>query len=233
MNPIANRPSLRVLHTSDLHLLTVNDRRCDGLVKVIDKAIEYHVDLLLVVGDLFDETRVKDDLIDFTVNQFKRLNIPVILLPGNHDCLVPGSVLTKTGFWQTLPHVFIVRQNGGEVLDLPNLAVSIWGNPIDTYNDLLPLQGMPWPEADGHWNIALAHGWVVESAPLDKRAFLIMQDDLIDTGWDYIALGHIPRFQIVCDRPIACYSGSPTESNTMALVELDGQNGVRVECLTV
>ncbi len=88
------------------------------------------------------------------------------------------------------------------------------------------------PEQNGSWTIALAHGWVVETIPHEKRAFLITEDELRSvTGWDYIALGHIPRFGIVCEKPFACYSGSPTDSNTMALVELDDKSGVQVECL--
>jgi exonuclease SbcD len=233
MDSSNHRPVRKILHTADLHLLKCNDRGCKALETVINLSISKKVDLILIAGDFFDETRNTDSLLDFVREQICRVSIPIVILPGNHDCLVPKSVYAKKEYWQEFLHVHILRQSGGETLNLPDLNICIWGKPIDTYYDVLPLQGMPQPEKNGSWNIVMAHGMVVKTIPDEKRAYIITEDELNSPDWDYMALGHIPRFQLVCNKPIVCYSGSPKESNTVALVDLSEESGVQVTCIEV
>jgi exonuclease SbcD len=228
------RPARRILHTADLHIAFPVDEGCQGLEAVVNTAIKQRVDLLLIAGDLFDNNRVGDDLLKFVRDQFWRLPIPVVILPGNHDCLVPGSIFSRFDFWESCRNLHVFHQSEGETLDLPFLDVSIWGRPIDTYlGDFHPMQSKTHQQIDsGLWNIAMAHGYFVDTQSPSFPSYHITEHEIAENKWDYVALGHVPTFRCVCTKPVAYYSGSPLISGTAALVDLDEEAGVHVaRCL--
>jgi DNA repair exonuclease SbcCD nuclease subunit len=232
-NP-SNRPTRRILHTSDLHLAFPDDNACQSLQGVVNLAIKSRVDILLVAGDLFDHNRVEDSLLEFVKEQFRRLPIPVVVLPGNHDCLVPGGVFSKSGFWQDCRNIHVFRETQGETLDLPHLNVSIWGKPIDTYmGDVHPLEDIPAAGNDDAWNIAMAHGYFVDTESPIHPSYHITEAEIEKADRDYIALGHVPVFRCVCDNPVAYYAGSPSMFGTAALVTLSEKTGVQVTRCTL
>lgn len=225
----------KILHTSDLHLAAPGDGACDSLQTLVSLAIRSKVDLVIIAGDLFDHNRVSDSLISFTVEELRRLAIPTVILPGNHDCLVPGSVFERTELWRDCANVRILRSPHGEMLDLPGLGVSIWGKSISTDDsgDIQPLAGIPQPQGNGYWHIAVAHGYYVSTDHPLFPSYHITEEEIVASGWDYIALGHIPVFRCICNEPVkAYYCGSPSLSGTVALVELAEETGVQVtRCL--
>jgi len=230
----SNRPVRRILHTSDLHLAFPDDKACQSLQGVVNLAIMNRADLLLIAGDLFDHNRVEDSLMDFVREQFRRLPIPVIVLPGNHDCLVHGSIWNRNEFWDDCCNVRIFRETQGETFDLPHLNVSIWGKPIDSYmGDIHPLEDVPAPKRGDMWNIAMAHGYFVNTENPIHPSYHITAEEIARADRDYVALGHVPVFRCVCDDPAAYYAGSPSMSGTAALVTLDEKNGVQVKRCSV
>jgi len=223
-----HRPRRRILHTSDLHLNKPGEEACDYFEAVTDLAARDDYDLMIIAGDLFDKTRIEDSLVSFVVKQLRRLPMPVIILPGNHDCLVPGSVLDRAEFRES-GNIRLITAPEGETLTLPETGVSIWGKCIDSHDNVRPLDGIPGPESNGHWNVAVAHGYFVSTDPPLFPSYHITVDEIIASGWDYIALGHIPTFQCISsEQVIAYYSGSPAVSGTVAIVELDDETGVQV-----
>ena len=56
---------LRVLHTSDLHLDSLGDMGCYSLEAVANLIDKTNVDLLIIVGDLFDYYTVDESVIRF------------------------------------------------------------------------------------------------------------------------------------------------------------------------
>ncbi len=225
----------KILHTSDLHLAASGDGACECLELLVDLAIRSKVDLVIIAGDLFDHNRVSDSLVSFTAEELRRLAIPTVILPGNHDCLVPGSVFERTELWKNSANVRILRSPHGEMLDLPGLGISLWGKSIDTDDsgDVRPMAGIPQPQGNRHWHIAVAHGYYVSAYPALFPSYHITREEIVDSGWDYIALGHIPVFRCICNEPVkAYYCGSPSLSGTVALVELAEETGVQVtRCL--
>ena len=224
----------QILHTADSHLYWLGDKACGCLEALVELAIQREVDLVIIAGDLFDHNQVNDDLISFVAGQLQRVAVPTIILPGNHDCLVPGSVFERAEPWQNCANVRIFRAPYGETLDLPGLGVSLWGKSIDCYDgDIRPLAGIPRPQGNRHWHIAVAHGYYVSSQPPLFPSYHITEQEIVTSGWDYIALGHVPIFRCICSEPVkAYYCGSPSLSGTVALVELAEETGVQVtRCL--
>ena len=225
-----NRKRLRILHTSDFHLSLLDDSACESLVAVVDFAIRSKVDLVIVAGDLFDYSRVDDKLVSFVAGQLQRLRVPTVILPGNHDCLVPGSVYAREEPWSDCGSVRILREPHGEILDLREPGVAIWGKSNNSDDsDVRPLEGIPQPPGKSQWNIAVAHGYYVGTRPPLFPSYHITKEEIITSGWDYIALGHVPMFRCVCSEPVkAYYCGSPSMSGTVALVDLAEETGVQV-----
>ena len=230
-----SRMQRRILHTSDLHLASLGDRACHSLEALVDLAIKTKVDLVIIAGDLFDHNKVDDGLVNFVAEQVQRLSAYVAILAGNHDCLAPGSAFRRAGLWKNCANVRVFRAPQGETLDLPSLGVSLWGKSIDSYeHDVRPLAGIPRPKGDGQWYIAVAHGYCVGAGPPVFRSYHITQEEIITSGWDYIALGHLITFECVCDEPVkAYYCGSPSLSGTVAIVDLAEETGVQVTCCSL
>jgi DNA repair exonuclease SbcCD nuclease subunit len=232
-NQVRGRQRRYILHTSDLHLDRMGDKACDSLKAVVDLAINQHVDVVIFAGDLFDHNRIESTLVDFVVEQLQRSPVPVIILPGNHDCLVPGSVYEEAGFRDS-NNIYLFTSPQGEVVEPPELGVSIWGKCINSYDvDVLPLEGMPQPERDGRWHVAVGHGYYVDGEAPVFPSYHIRPEEVVNSGWDYIALGHLPVFRGVCFEPVAYYCGSPVMSGSVALVELDEEVGVQVNQCTL
>ena len=225
-----SRMKLRILHTSDFHLNSSGDNACQSLESLVNAAVRSAVDLVIIAGDLFDHSKVDDELVSFAAEQLRRMAIPTVVIAGNHDCLTPGSAFERLDLWKECDNVRILREPDGEILDLPSLGVSLWGKSIDSYDyDVRPLEGIPQPKGDGQWNIAVAHGYYVSSIPPSFPSYNITKEEIIRSGWDYIALGHIPQFRCICDEPVkACYSGSPSLTGAFALVDLSEESGVQV-----
>ncbi len=225
-----SRKKRRILHTSDVHLSLLGDEACHSLEAVVSLAIRTEVDLVIIAGDLFDDNRVDDNLVSFVAEQLQRLAVPIIILAGNHDCLTPDSVFSREGLWNGCTNLRIFRETGGEIVDFPGLGISLWGRPIDTYeNDVLPMAGIPKPEKNGYWHIAVAHGHYVGDGPPIFPSYHITHQEIITSGWDYIALGHHPVFECIGNEPVqACYSGSPSPSGKVVIVDLAEETGVQI-----
>ena len=52
---------------------------------VIDLANRQDADLLLIVGDLFDSSRVSAEALDFALSMIEAAQMPAVMIPGNHD----------------------------------------------------------------------------------------------------------------------------------------------------
>jgi DNA repair exonuclease SbcCD nuclease subunit len=209
-------PTVRLLHASDVHIddTPSGDR---GLVQLVDVALDLDVDLVLLVGDTFDDNRVKRDTLTSFVAHLDRLRVPVVVLPGNHDPYMDGSVYHRT----ELPaHVILLTDPEGTSVALPELGLELWGRPHRSFADHRPLDGLP-PRGTLPWQIALAHGHLVRYDEDRHRSYLITSDEIAACDRDYLALGHWDVQRDVSAGDVtAWYSGSPTRYASSALVTL-------------
>jgi DNA repair exonuclease SbcCD nuclease subunit len=219
-----------VLHTSDLHLESLRDQNCQDFISLIMAAREIKPDLLVIAGDLFESQRVKDNLIGFVVEHLGNLAAQVVILPGNHDCITPASAYGRSTIWEDCPNIKIFRLPEGETVKFPDLKINLWGKPIRSYDqDISPLAGLPPPEGNGCWNIAVAHGFYIGNDPPYSPSYQITRREIVESGWDYIALGHVPVFNVIFNEPVtACYSGSPQASGGFLIVDLCEETGIKL-----
>ena len=221
--PEANgrRAAILLAHSSDLHLASEARPETDlaRLGSVLAAARAAGADALLLAGDIFDHNRVKLGLIDDVGRALHDAGLPVIILPGNHDCLAAGSVYRRGGLGE-VPNVEVLGITVAEAVTLPDLDLEVWGRPHLDHVDMSPLADAR-PRGGARWTVAMAHGhWV--SGPQDHhRSWLIHQDELHALQADYLALGHWDLATKIGagDLP-AYYSGSPDLARTINIVRL-------------
>ncbi|MBI4301698.1 MAG: DNA repair exonuclease [Chloroflexi bacterium] len=224
----SHRPDLKILHTSDIHLCPELWPSPAGiaLAALVNGALREEVDLFLIAGDLFESNRVPQRIIDVAIAEFRRLSIPVIILPGNHDSYDAPSIYRRIDITAHAPNVRVLTDAEGEMLSFPELGLILWGNPIvDHHPGFRPLASIPSRQGD-YWHIALAHG--AHSMRLGIDSSPILAEEIANCGWDYIALGHEHRFRDVSNgQVVACYSGSPTDN--IALTEDNSASAILIE----
>lgn len=134
--------ALRLAHCSDIHLDSDyyggdwnrarhdRDRALfDGLLEAICAG---RPDLLLLAGDLFDHNRATVDTVEWACERLANLPFPVVMIPGNHDCLAENAVYHRHDFAAAGLHLLL--DPAGQTLTLPELG---------------------WPCGGGGWSITI------------------------------------------------------------------------------
>ncbi|MFN2359255.1 MAG: exonuclease SbcCD subunit D [Desulfotignum sp.] len=201
------------IHTADIHLdspLKGLEAHEDAPVQEIRKAtrrafdnlinlaVEKAVDFVLIAGDLYD-----GDWKDYNTGLFfadrmgklSRAGIRVFIVSGNHDA---ASQITRV---MPLPeNVTLFSHKAPESVVLDNIGVVIHGRSYAAraVTDNLAA-GYPLFHA-GYFNIGLLHTALTGREGHEKYAPCTL-DDLTSRGYDYWALGHVHKREIVCEHP--------------------------------
>ena len=232
---------LKILHTSDVQLDApfrfLGDKGSrhrqqlqETFQRIVDMAAEAEFDLLLISGDLFNDNRPHQDTMDFVASQLGRLDIPVCILPGNHDCYDSTSVYRKARF----PSNVAIFTEQPTVREFADLDVAVHGNAIlSSQSRLSPLRGLT-RTGTMHWHVAMAHGNLVRP-DIGEPSRPIRPEEISASGMDYVAMGDWHAFADYSQGEVkAFYSGAPEPTaldqngaGYVACIKMD-QNGVRV-----
>jgi DNA repair exonuclease SbcCD nuclease subunit len=214
--------------------------RLDAIAKIGALASELGAAFVVVAGDVFDDNQVDRQTVLRAMEVLRGFgDLPVLLLPGNHDPLNAGSIFNSEDFLAKLPgNVHVVSDSepiavaeGVEVIGAP------WPVKRPTRNPLLDvLEALGPPEKV---RILLAHGGVDEvGGDFDQVGVLRLKnlEAAIDDGLaHFVALGDRHSVTDVGSTGRIWYSGAPeptdyTEINAgnVLLVEVDAQS-VEVE----
>jgi DNA repair exonuclease SbcCD nuclease subunit len=247
MTPHPRRP-LKILHTADIHLDSDSygsaeqrqahyalERRC--LQTIVERAIAEAVDVVLIAGDLFDHNRVPDDMVQFVQEQLQRLQQPVVILPGNHDCLYTNAIYDRHDLTAACHNVHVITALHGQTIEFPQLDLVLWGRAMEEHEPgFHPLANIPLRH-DRRWHLAMAHGFFYAQRQVADRSSPIFAEEIRDTGWDYIALGHQHVLTNVSQgNVLAYYAGAPLlqwsgvqPNGQVLLLDLSPTSGIRVQ----
>ncbi|WP_175402780.1 metallophosphoesterase family protein [Mangrovivirga cuniculi] len=227
------------LHTGDVHLDSpfkgikennrilakkLTDASYDSFKLLISHAISDNVDFVLISGDLFDSEKKSLKTILFLKEQFDLLlerNIKVIAIAGNHDPYFswPDDLISHKAL-----HLFEPGKVSSLVLESKKgLKVNFTGYSYNSKVLRESIHGQYEISKDADFNIALLHGSVGDIKNEHHRYAPFNISDLKDTEFDYWALGHIHKPEILGDR--IAYCGIPQPRN---FKELSGGNYLKV-----
>jgi len=224
-----------VVHSSDIHVsegftepLYGGDGTA-GLRAVLASARALKADLVILAGDTFEHNRLSAEILDRAGRLLAEADIPVVILPGNHDPAIPDSVFHR-GALAGLPRLSVLGVTHDEAVSFPALALEVWGNAHRDYGDMDPLAAAR--PRSSFWQIAVAHG---HYEPLPDRStklrpsWLIGAAEIDATQADYVALGHWNRHAQVGSGAVeAHYSGSPDHAGTVNRIRLKRSGEVAV-----
>ena len=206
-------------HSSDIHI--EEDRGAAGLCAVLATARALRAEVVLLAGDTFENNQLRATVLERAGQLLADTGLPIVILPGNHDPALPGSVFVRGGFAQ-IPNVHILGVTHEQAVSFPAHDLEVWGHAHRDYFDMLPLRGAR-PRST-RWQVAIAHG---HSEPPETRAnplrpsWIFGDEENAATGADYLALGHWDRPKRVGNGAVpAFYSGSPELAGTVNLVRL-------------
>jgi DNA repair exonuclease SbcCD nuclease subunit len=218
---------MRLVHLSDTHLGWRSLHRVDShgrnqreadvyqvFDQAIDLAIEAAPDVVIHSGDLFDGYHPSSAALKVCLDGIGRLRdarIPFVVIAGNHSTPRVASA----------DHVFSVLER----FDRDGLVHAVFGGPRQVRIGGLSILAVPHvndeasvrralasaaPDPDSDFNVLVAHvgldglGHVGGS----EAGSLTISGEALETAdsFDYVALGHLHRYQDVRDN--AAYSGS-------------------------
>lgn len=173
--------------------------------KLVDLALEQQVAFVLLAGDLYDGDWKDYSTGLFFTDQMARLSaagIRAFVIAGNHDA---ASQLTKTLRMPQGVHVFSTRSPQTVALEEYGVAVHGQGFANRTVNENLA-EGYP-DAMRGCLNIGLLHT-SLDGRPGHAPYAPCSVDDLRARGYDYWALGHVHRREVVAEDPWIVFPGN-------------------------
>ena len=206
---------MRFFHIADTHLGAVPDagfpwseeRRTEiweSFRGVIQKADREEIDLLLIAGDLFHRQPLKRELkeLNYLFSTLKKTKVVFII--GNHDYLKADSYYSEFP-WSENVTCLMGAECGSVVFE--DLDTEVYGLSYHTREITEARYDSLKPEKKAGFSILLAHGGDARHIPIDRKKLLL-------SGFDYIALGHIHKPEIIEPNRMA-YAGAlePIDQN--------------------
>ncbi len=225
---------LRLAHCSDIHLDgdaaglngASGDYYKDGFARALLAMGRHSPDLLLIAGDLFDSNTASDETITWAMDILAEQPVPVVMIPGNHDCLEPGSIYHRFDF-NRIPNLQMIDAEHGAIARVETLDAAVWGKGMVEHSpDYSPLGGCPERPADSKWYLGMGHGIYVPHGGETDRSSPIPMQYIEASTCDYLALGHHhAAMELVNGKATAAFSGSPTDTigrgATYVIVDLE------------
>jgi DNA repair exonuclease SbcCD nuclease subunit len=224
-----------LVHSSDLHVdedRATGSRDGDGTARlraVLCTARSLRADVVLVAGDTFENNQLSNAILERARGLLADADVSVVILPGNHDPAVAGSVFVRGGLAE-LPNVSVLGVTHNAAAPFPAFDLEVWGHAHRDYFSMAPLRG-PRPRST-RWQVAMAHGHYeppeTRANPL-RPSWVFSDEEIAATGADYLALGHWDRAVRVGNGVVpAYYSGSPDLAQTVNMVRLTATGEVVV-----
>jgi DNA repair protein SbcD/Mre11 len=197
-----------------------------ALLNLVDLCIIEKVDFVVIAGDIYD-----GDWQDYSTGLFfsscmaklREHGIPVFLIRGNHDA---ASTITRRLVLPDNVIEFPVDNPATHVI--ADLKVAIHGQGFKQ-REVRENLVLSYPEAlPGYFNIGLLHT-SAEGQEGHERYAPCRIDELVQKGYDYWALGHIHKRQVLHENPYIVFPGNiqgrhirETGEKGCSLVTVDG-----------
>jgi len=162
----------------------IRDERIKTVKKIINVAKDNNAEFIIISGDTFEDNAIERVLVQRIADILSSSNLPVFIIPGNHDPSTPGSVWEHP-VWKTCDNVRVLTEAK---------AVEVLGGilyPCPVCEKRSGKDPTAWIKASGESGIqvGMAHG-TVEGIHQEEPDYPILRDAAVRAGLDYLALGH-------------------------------------------
>ncbi|EIE4865560.1 exonuclease SbcCD subunit D [Listeria monocytogenes] len=214
---------IQFLHMADLHLdspfiglstlpqplfSAIQESTFQSLERITTVAIKEAVDFVLIAGDIYDSEDQSVRAQARFAKEMKRLeaaNIPVFMIHGNHDFIekhkeklaLPSNV-----------HVFSEQVEIMSHKTTTGVSVNIYGFSYNERHIRSSRVGEYKIQGDADFHIALLHGSEVSSSEEHDVYAPFRVQEISKKGFDYWALGHIHKRQLLAESPSIYYPGN-------------------------
>lgn len=226
---------MRILHLADVHLdrpfvglslEAARQRRADlfdAFRRCLTAAAEHEVDAVTVGGDLWEDENVAPDTRASVAHELGALEIPVLMVTGNHDPYLRGGAYERTD-WP--PNVTVVDAASPRELRLGS-QLSVWGvSWTERQLDARFLSTFRPPD-DARVHLLLMHGTArPEHSPFAATHCPFDPAEARRAGFQQVLAGHMHAASVDDD---VVYPGSPEPLNhsevgrhCYALIDIEG-----------
>lgn len=228
---LSDKNCLKFVHAGDLHLDSpfigvseistelagqLSSATFNAYEKIIEICIENEVDFLLVSGDIYDSSdKSLYAQLKFVsgLNRLSAAGIRAYIVHGNHD---PLSGWSASLLWPENVHIMrgdmvecIPFESEGEI----KAYIAGISYPVQHVRENLAVK-FPSKERDWPFTIGLLHCTLGKGEGHEPYA-ACSEEDLVNTGYDYWALGHIHIPSVVREHsPAIIYAGNPQGRST-------------------
>lgn len=198
---------MNFIHVADIHLgaspesergFDVNRGKeiYDSFQRVITDCEEKKVDLLFIAGDLFHKQPLLRELKEVNYIFSKLTHTKVVLIAGNHDYIGPRSNYLN---FQWNNCVTMLHSGEMDSVYFEELNTEVYGLSYLSREIFEAKYDDSYPGVEERINILLAHGGNENNIPINYKK-------VEQAGFDYVALGHFHKPQLISDR--MAYVGS-------------------------
>lgn len=247
---------MKFIHTSDLHIgkklheLSLYDEQKNFLEQILSALKTENADCLVIAGDVYDKSVPPAEavvLFDNFITQLAEMNIPALIISGNHDSaerISFGSrIMEKKGIhfspvYNGNIEPVVLTDSYGEVnfYMLPFIRPSAVRrffedreikNYTDALNAVIEKMNVDYDKR----NVIIAHQFVTGASCCDSEEISVGGIENVDSsvfdGFDYTALGHIHNPQDIgtktvryCGTPIKYSFSEENHDKSMTVVEI-------------
>ena len=210
---------MKFVHIADMHFDTpfrlLSERADLGEIRRLDqrkafkKMIEYikenKIPYLFIAGDFYDHDHIRESTINFINDGFKQiLDTKIYIVPGNHDPYLKNSYYSKYN-WSENVKIFTSK-----VEKIETEEFDLYGYGFEDY--YMKYSKIDELKIDDNTkiNILLTHASVDGGYGYDEEMKYnpMTSKELKKIGFDYIALGHIHKRNMLEDNKTIVYPGS-------------------------
>ncbi|EAD9207818.1 exonuclease SbcCD subunit D [Listeria monocytogenes] len=214
---------IQFLHMADLHLdspfiglstlpqllfSAIQESTFQSLERITTVAIKEAVDFVLIAGDIYDSEDQSVRAQARFAKEMKRLeaaNIPVFMIHGNHDFIEKHkeklALPSNVHFFSEQVEVMSHKTTTG-------VSVNIYGFSYNERHIRSSRVGEYKIQGDADFHIALLHGSEVSSSEEHDVYAPFRVQEISKKGFDYWALGHIHKRQLLAESPSIYYPGN-------------------------
>ena len=150
----------------------------------------------MIAGDMFHRPPLKRELKELNYRLESIAPAQVVIMAGNHDYMGENSNYRDFS-WADNVHFF--RREQMDAILIESLNTWVYGLSYEHREIREPLYDQVRPFDRPGYHILLAHGGDEKHIPIQKKALAV-------AGFDYVALGHIHKPEVISDK--MAYAGA-------------------------